>query len=70
MGGWLYITPEQGAIIESICDQFWDGCKGDGCQRCPLLPACDDVTISVMEEPERTRVFEQRMWELAKEATK
>lgn len=70
MGGWLYITPEQGAIIDSICHEFWDGSAGEGCKKCPLLAACDDVSISVLDEPERTKTFEQRMWEMAKEAVK
>ena len=69
MNEWFYITPEQGAIIESICDQFWDHLTGDGCQRCPLGPACNDISIHCMEEPERTKALELKMWELAKEAT-
>lgn len=69
MNKWFYITPEQGAIIQSICDQFWDQLTGDGCKRCPLYLACNDISIHCMEEPERTKTMELKMWELAKEAT-
>lgn len=69
MGGWLYITPEQGTIIESICDQFWTGCKGDGCKKCPLMSVCAD-NYAELQEPERTRRFEAGMWALADKALK
>lgn len=68
MNGWLYITPEQGALIKSICDQFWTGCKGEGCKKCPLMSACTDNSIDTLTEPEKTRTYETRMWELADKA--
>ena len=67
MSKWFYITQEQGTIIDNICDQYFDHLEGDSCQRCPLFPACNDISIHCMEEPERTKAMEQKMWELAKE---
>lgn len=67
MNGWLYITPEQGALIKSICDQFWTGCAGEGCKNCPLMSVCAD-NYAEFQEPERTRRFETGMWELADKA--
>ncbi len=68
MNGWLYITPEQGMLIKSICDKFWTGCAGEGCKSCPLLSVCADNSIDALMEPEKTRRFETGMWELADKA--
>jgi len=66
---WEYITPEQGAIIDSICNEFFDHLTSDGCEHCPLFEACNDISIHCMEEPERTKTFELKLWELAVKAT-
>lgn len=68
--GWLHITPEQGAIIDSICNQFWSGCKGDGCRKCPLLPACMNEDAPLLPEPDRTEAWERGLWELADQVTR
>ena len=64
---WLYLTPEQGAVIESICDVFRTGFKPEDCAGCPMEAACksDDLPD---EEPERTMTFERRLWEAAEAA--
>ena len=66
---WLYLTDEQGAILDRICGEFFTGYKDDDCPACPMRDACfsDDYPA---EEPDRTEAFEKKMWELAKEATK
>lgn len=68
---WLYIPPEQGAIIDSICEEFYTGFKPDDCKGCPLAPVCkgNDEALPA-DEPERTRAFEEGIWKLAEEATK
>lgn len=68
--GWLHITPEQGAIIDSICNQFWSGCKGDGCRKCPLLEACMNGDNPQLPEPDRTEAWERGLWELADKVTR
>lgn len=70
---WLYITPEQGAIIDSICEEFCTepGYRPNDCPACPLAAMCKcDADALPPTEPELTRAFEQGLWGLAQEATK
>lgn len=63
---WLYITPEQGGIVDSICNKFYTGFKVGDCPGCPLAPACKcDGDQLPINEPDRTRRFEEWLWELA-----
>lgn len=70
---WCYITPEQGAAVDRICEQFRTGFKEGDCPDCPLRSVCKDMELpdGTTEEAthERTRIFEDALSEAAEAYT-
>ncbi len=67
---WTYITPEQGAAIDAICDRFRTliSYHEDSCPDCPIRQTCRmelPTGTSEADAAERTRLFEEALAEAA-----
>lgn len=67
---WMYITSEQGAAIDAICERFITPLSyhEDGCPDCPIRQTCRmelPTGTSEADAAERTRLFEKALAEAA-----
>ncbi len=67
---WTYITPEQGAVIDAICEQFRTplSYRENDCPDCPIRQTCRMELPKGTNEAaaaERTRIFEEALAEAA-----
>lgn len=64
---WIYVTEEDGNLVDEICTKFFTGYHPEDCPECPVRDICFDVYFPGKNDAERTRLFEERIVAKAKE---
>lgn len=64
---WIYVTEEDGALVNRICADFFTGYRPEDCPKCPLSTVCKDMNIPGASNAERTKNYEEQIVAKAKE---